>query len=453
MQRRPLVLISGKDVLEAGGHESYVRAHALAAARIGFDPHIFCASSASRTQRTDFGVIHHIAAPRHRTPPAILQVPLPAQLPLLARGVAKFLAGRPGPHLIHSFSIFATAGVAASRALARRGVDATPVASAYATRAYEIGVMRDGLRAHHGLADRVRYRAWEHWVGLVDNPVEGWGYAGSSVVLVNYESVRRILVSAYGSRLNIRRVPYAAPNAFAGEHPVRGSIAGQVATLDLPAAPLIVAVSRHDPRKGVDLLLLALAEVAAAGIPFRACLVGAGKLLSSHRRLATRLGLDGRVALPGCVPDVAPYLSRGDIFVLPSLAESSGSVSVLEALRAGKPVIASACDGLPEDLIDGRDALLVAPGDVSALAGALKRLLADPALRAQLALSAQATYERRFTARGFVSALAEVYAELGACAPRGAALVGGPGGSTQDTAKETYDVGPHTSAAAAELAL
>lgn len=413
MERKPLALVSGKEVLDPGGHESYVRAHALAAIRIGFDPHIFCASKTTESERTDFGVIHRIAAPPRRTPPALLQVPLPAQLPLLARGVTKFLASRRGPHLIHSFSIFATAGVGASRALARRGVDAVPVASAYATRAYEVGVMQDGLRAHHGLADRARYRAWERWVRSVDDAIEGRGYAGSRVVLVNYESVRRILLSAYGPRLNIRKLPYAAPDAFAGHWPLTASVPGPVAALDPPAAPLIVAASRQDPRKGIDLLLLALAEVAAAGIGFRACLVGPGRLLTSHRRLATRLGLDGRVTLPGHVPDVAPYLSCADIFVLPSLGESSGSVSVLEALRAGKSVIATACDGMPEDLIDGRDALLVAPGDVSALAGALKRLLTDPPLRARLATSARATHERRFSAEHFVAALAAVYADLG----------------------------------------
>ncbi len=80
------------------------------------------------------------------------------------------------------------------------------------------------------------------------------------------------------------------------------------------------------------------------------------------------------------MPDVAPYLGAADIFVLPSVAESSGSVSVLEAMRAGKPVIATACDGLPEDLIDGENGLLVAPGDVGALTDALGRLLADAEL-------------------------------------------------------------------------
>ena len=92
---------------------------------------------------------------------------------------------------------------------------------------------------------------------------------------------------------------------------------------------------------------------------------------SNERREQAPVGLDRSVAQPGYVSDVAPYLSAADIFVLPSLSECSGSVSVLEALRAGKPVIASACDGLPEDLLDGQDSLLVAPGDVGALAGPL----------------------------------------------------------------------------------
>lgn len=111
---------------------------------------------------------------------------------------------------------------------------------------------------------------------------------------------------------------------------------------------------------------------------------------------------------------MAPYLGCADVFVLPSLGESSGSLSVLEALRAGRAIVASAGDGIPEDLMDGRDALLVPPGDVEALAGALKHLLADPRSRQRLAAGARATHERRFSAQGFLVALTEVYAELGA---------------------------------------
>jgi glycosyltransferase involved in cell wall biosynthesis len=413
MDRRPLVLISGKEVLAAGGHESYVRAHALAAAKIGFEPHIFCASLRHGREETDFGVIHRVAAPRRRVPPGLFQLPLLTHLPLLARAVTRFLAPRPGPHVIHSFAIFAPAGVWASRTLRRRGVDTVPIASAYATRAYEIELVKGELHRHHSLSDHLRYRAWRRWILSVDDRVEGWGYLGSRVVLVNYESVRQILLRAYGPGVNIRTLPYAAPGAFAEiESPALPSVPEPVLALEPRAAPLIVTVSRHVPRKGIDVLLLALAEVAAAGIPFRACLVGPGTLLTSHRRLAAQLGLGGRVALPGQVPDVAPYLSCADIFALPSLRESSGSLSVVEALRAGKPIIASACDGLPEDLLDERDALLVPAGDVTALAAALKRLLTDSALRERLAASARATHELRFSADAFVAALGEVYREV-----------------------------------------
>jgi glycosyltransferase involved in cell wall biosynthesis len=146
------------------------------------------------------------------------------------------------------------------------------------------------------------------------------------------------------------------------------------------------------------------------GVPFRATVVGPGALLEPHRRLAARLGLDGTVSIPGRVDDVAPYLAEADVYVLPSRAEASGSVSVLEALHAGVAVVASACDGMPEDLTDGRDALLVAPGDPAALARALETVLGDRALRARIAAAGRRRYEERFSADGFVAALAEVWA-------------------------------------------
>jgi glycosyltransferase involved in cell wall biosynthesis len=172
-------------------------------------------------------------------------------------------------------------------------------------------------------------------------------------------------------------------------------------------------VSRQVPRKGIDVLLRALAQLDRAGASFRACIVGPGTLLKAHRRMVIELGLSGKVSMPGWVEDSFAYLREGDIFVLPSLEEGSGSVSVLEALQAGIAVIASACDGIPEDLTDGEDALLVPPGDVAALRQALARLLADESLRRQLAHRARSTYERRFSSAALVTALQTTYAELG----------------------------------------
>jgi glycosyltransferase involved in cell wall biosynthesis len=172
-------------------------------------------------------------------------------------------------------------------------------------------------------------------------------------------------------------------------------------------------VSRHDPRKGLGVLLRALAGLASDGVPARACLVGPGPLLDDHRKLADGLRLGESVAITGQVADVMPYLRAADIFVLPSLEEGSGSVSLLEALQSGTAVVASRCDGIPEDLADERDALLVAPGDPGSLQAALARLLRDAPLRRRLACRARSVYETRFSADALVSALAETYTDFG----------------------------------------
>jgi glycosyltransferase involved in cell wall biosynthesis len=411
---RPLILISGKDPSSLyGGHETYVRAHALAALRLGFEPHVICASDRTDRVETEYGLLHRFALGRYE-PPAAFEVAL------LAHGarqvVTRHRAG-PEPALMHGFALWSASGVAAARSLARRGIGAVAIASAYATREYEVGVMQSGLAAHHGIVQRARHRAWLRWIRLVDDPIEGWGYAGARAVIVNYESVRQILLSAYGPSLRIRRLPYASSDAFAQDGGRSGDVPPALAVLEPRDAPLVLAISRHDARKGLDLLLLALAGLRTAGVPFRACLVGSGRLLEAHRRLAGGLGLDGCVAIPGEVEDVAPYLEHADVFVQASLGEASGSVSVLEALRAGIPVVASACDGIPEDLSDGDDALLVQPGEVLALRGALERLLRDPALRRRLADGGRATHDRRFSAERFTLALGELYGELASTLP------------------------------------
>jgi glycosyltransferase involved in cell wall biosynthesis len=137
-----------------------------------------------------------------------------------------------------------------------------------------------------------------------------------------------------------------------------------------------------------------------------------GELLDAHRRLARRLGLADAVALPGWVPDSFPYLQHADVFVLPSLQEASGSMAAIEAMQAGVAIIASRLDGIPEDLADGDDAVLVPPGDAVALAGALGRVLGDAGDRARLARRARQVFETRFSPEALTRALRDLYAEM-----------------------------------------
>src|SRR4051794_36757443 len=210
MGRPPLVFVSGKDPRRAGGHENYVRAHGLAAAACGFEPHVFSVSNSRRSQTvaTEFGTLHLVAPPLGVTHPVVLQ-----NRPL-TRAVVRFLRDRPGPHLIHGFAFWSRAAVAASRALERGGITAVPVASAYGTRRYEIGSMQPALSEYYTLPQRLFYRGWFRWIKLVDDPLEGQGYARARAVVVNYESVCRILTDSYGTGLGIRPLPYTSAGCF-----------------------------------------------------------------------------------------------------------------------------------------------------------------------------------------------------------------------------------------------
>jgi glycosyltransferase involved in cell wall biosynthesis len=406
MTRRPIVMVAGRDpTLVGGGHASYVIAHALAAARAGFSPQVFCASGRSELVATEFGMLRRVASPMHRGYRCER-----IHRPLLARGIARYLAGLedPGPHIVHSFGAWATSGVEAARMLAPRGVATIPIASAFTTLAHENRAKVQALGPEHGIAARMRYRRDYVWVRAVAGRAEVRGYRESAAVFVNYESVRRLLLDVCHPPPPVRIMPYAAPAAFQ----IDTHRAGPPRDPRTPDAPLIVSVARQDPRKGLDVLVRALGGLARTGIPFRAVLVGPGPLLGAHRRLVAGLGLEDRVEIPGYVEDVFTYLDRAAIFVLPSLEEGSGSLALVEALQAGTAVIASDCDGIPEDLRDGEDALLVPPGDVPSLERALAQLLADPPLRARLAARARAVFEERFSAQGFADALASSYAEM-----------------------------------------
>jgi glycosyltransferase involved in cell wall biosynthesis len=401
MSERPIVMIAGRDVSQpGGGHPSYVIAHALAARAAGFSPQIFVASGSSEIMPMEYGTLHRVAARVHRG-----YRTEPLQREVLARAAQHYLTDltHPGPHIVHSFGPWARTGVRAHKLLAARGIPAIPITSAYTTLAHENRAKLRALRRHHGVRQGIRYR-WDYlWVRTVAGPAEVRGYSKSELVLVNYESVRRIILEACDPEPEVRIVPYAAPSAFRdpGAHE-----AGD------PDVPLIVTVSRHDPRKGLDVLIHALAGLARAQVPFRVVMVGMGRLTDAHRRLVADLGLSDRVEIVGLVDDVFTYLNRADVFVLPSLEEGSGSVALLEALQAGAAVVASGCDGIPEDLADGTDALLVEPGNVQDLERALSSVLTDAQLRGRLAARARAVFEERFSGEHFSGALGGLYEEL-----------------------------------------
>lgn len=174
---------------------------------------------------------------------------------------------------------------------------------------------------------------------------------------------------------------------------------------------VITFLGRLGPRKGTPQLVAALAALAGQG--WRAVLAGDGEVTQT-RALVRGLGLETRVAVPGWVgpAEVEEILRATGIFVLPSVAENL-PMSIIEAFAHGIPVIATPVGAVPEMVVDGQNGLLVPVGDSPALAAALQRLIADPALRQTLAHNARATHAAHYRLDAYTDRLIGLWQEQG----------------------------------------
>ena len=156
----------------------------------------------------------------------------------------------------------------------------------------------------------------------------------------------------------------------------------------------VVSVGRLRHPKDFATLVRAMAALAPGTARLR--IVGDGPDRSAVASEIAGLGLDHAVELLGTRDDVGDLLADADLFVLSS--ESEGlPMSVLEAMAAGLPVVASAVGGVPELVRDGETGTLVPPGDSRALAVAIERLAADPALRERMGAAGHRRAEREFS--------------------------------------------------------
>ena len=244
----------------------------------------------------------------------------------------------------------------------------------------------------------------------MDYPLRGAWYArwlynrGVDAVVAISEGVRAVLVSGgvNPARIEVIRSGVEVED-FADLDHMRASARASFGVEDGVAMLAVVAALEY--RKGHDVLLEAVAAMRQPRV--RLYCAGEGSRAQALQAHAKDLGLAERVTFLGRVDDVRPILAAADVVVMPSRQEGLG-VAVLEAMAAGRPVVASDVGGLPEAL--GRDAgILVRAEDVLALREALDRLVGDHALRARFGVAARARVGAGFTLAGVADGMLGVY--------------------------------------------
>jgi glycosyltransferase involved in cell wall biosynthesis len=174
--------------------------------------------------------------------------------------------------------------------------------------------------------------------------------------------------------------------------------------------PCLFVAANLVRRKGVDVLLTALAELA----PRRECalwIAGDGVERVALEALAERLGVAGRVQFLGTRMDMPDLLEACDVFVMPSRQEGLG-VAALEAMARARPVVASAVGGLAELVQHQTTGLLVPAGDAAALAAAIEQLLADRERASRMGEAGAAHVTKGFLAEQMVEAYEALYREV-----------------------------------------
>lgn len=189
---------------------------------------------------------------------------------------------------------------------------------------------------------------------------------------------------------------------------------------------LVGMVSKLWEGKGHDVLLRAwkgLLDRRRPDPPPVLAIVGEGELRVRLEAMAEELGIAGSVRFTGFRADVPEVTAALDASVLPSLFEGMGRV-ILEAMAAGKPVVASKTGGIPDLVRHGENGLLVQPGSPASLETALEQILTDPSLRSRLGAGAARSLRPEHSADRMVSEIHRFYDEIARRKARGRGMKG-----------------------------
>jgi glycosyltransferase involved in cell wall biosynthesis len=174
--------------------------------------------------------------------------------------------------------------------------------------------------------------------------------------------------------------------------------------------PLLGFMARLQDQKGLPDLIAALAILRDRDTLPRFAIVGSGPMEDWVARRLAEERFGDRVLLRPFEPPVWPRLAAFDAFVLPSLWEGL-PIAVLEAMAAGLPVVSTTVNGIPEAVEHEQSGLLVPPSDPAALADAIERVAADPALRARMGETGRRRYEEQFTLERMIDRFEELYSQ------------------------------------------
>jgi glycosyltransferase involved in cell wall biosynthesis len=275
--------------------------------------------------------------------------------------------------------------------------------AAHSSKAAVIGRMAGRLL---GIPAVVTTHGWSFTTGVP--PVRAAVYRWIERLTSPFSADKTITVSEYDRQLALR-ARILPENGVVTVHNGIPDVARSLRANPGRTPVRLVMVARFAPQKDHPTLLRALAGL--RDYRWELDLVGEGPLFARTEALAASLGIADRVHFLGQRMDVDRILANAQLSLLVTNWEGF-PLSILEAMRADLPVVASLVGGVGESVRDGETGYLVPPGQVEPLRERIRRLLADPDLRVRLGARGRADYEQHFTLDQMVSKTLAVYRDV-----------------------------------------
>ena len=237
-----------------------------------------------------------------------------------------------------------------------------------------------------------------------------------AVVLVNKAMLSNPGVkNRKGIRMHVINNGIPAPNSATVFSPTQQSLSTRQLDRSIiefcRKGPTIGSIGRLSEEKGYRYLIEALHLLTQEGIDLNLIIIGEGDERAFLERLIEKLRLTDKILLPGYCPAAHDYLSYLDVFALPSLTEGL-PITLLEAMQAKVPIVATKVGGVPDLLGGGNDGLLVEPRDPKKLADAISRIYHDPELRDKFISCAHKKVITDYTTEKMALQYLEVYSKL-----------------------------------------
>lgn len=389
----PVFIISGKSPLgDPGGYPAYARSLAVTLKSLGYPVYVLAIGKNPGIVKEDYGDVYISYTILLKIFPFLNQLALSA-LPyygfIFSNQVRKIVKEEKiDNYILWGMGPWTYPGVLLKIYPAKGKM--TMISSYFTSTRHEMKGAVDSIKVKdYGIIPKLKYLFVYEIVARVFYLFEKITLVFSDLIVIHYESSRKIIKEEF--KVNTKKV-----RMFPWYTETFKRTGSNKNTSKKYPHPLIVSISRQDPRKGLNFIIHAI-KIVAQKYPDVTCLiVGSGSFQKLNKKLAEKLNVTKNVIFPGFVPDIKPVLEEADITVVVPLKQGSSALTVIESMSYGKAMVVSDCDGIPEDIKNNYSGLVVPKGDEKSIAKAIEKLIENPKLRKKLGENAFKSYKEKF---------------------------------------------------------